>query len=254
MKLAELERYFAAAATSTGGPPPEIERVFKSTARLSASELLGIYNRGYHYRLLGALASVFNRTQRALGEARFEALGLRYLAQHPSEHPAIERVGRHFPRFLRELPASDPVVADVAALEWARLCALVAPNPSAIASAGTVDPQTFPSSALRFVPSLSTLSIHAAALATFERDTALGAGEDVRGVAIWRQGDAVQNRELEALELQALELARSGASVSRFCAPFDSGAPQADAERAFRVVFGWFNREWIEREQPLSGT
>src|SRR5450755_1874238 len=91
--LAELQRYFAAVATSTSGPPSDIDDVFQSSARLSASARLAIYNRGYHHRLLDALASVFTRTKRALGDAEFERLGLSYLAQHPSEHPAVERVG-----------------------------------------------------------------------------------------------------------------------------------------------------------------
>jgi hypothetical protein len=244
MKLAELERYFATVATATNGPPEDLERVFKSTARLSASELLAIYNRGYHYRLLGALGSVFARTKQALGDADFERLGLQYLARHPSEHPAIERVGRSFPDFLRGATSVGRVIVDLAALEWARLCALVAPNPSAIATASAIDPTKFPDSSLCFVPSLTTLAISAGALAAFARSDAL-AGGDLRAVAVWRKRDEVRHEVLDALEHEAVTLALSGASVSHVCALFDSGAADADAERAFRVVSGWFTREWI---------
>src|SRR5450755_3738382 len=52
--LAELQRYFAAVATSTSGPPSDIDDVFQSSARLSASARLAIYNRGYHPRLRDA--------------------------------------------------------------------------------------------------------------------------------------------------------------------------------------------------------
>jgi hypothetical protein len=249
VKLAELERYFASVATSTSGPPTDLDDVFKSSARLPASELLAIYNRGYHYRLLGALESVFTRTKRALGEAEFDRLGLAYLARHPSEHPAIERVGRLFPEHLRTLGVSRPIV-ELCALEWARLQALVAPNARAIAATQTIDPKTFPESTLCFVPSLSTLSLTGDALALFVQTPATLPGSEAHGVAVWRKREVVRHEALAALEFSALTLARTGASVSQVCALFDSGAGSADAERAFRVVSGWFSREWLEEAEP----
>jgi len=251
VKLAELERYFAQVATSTSGPPDEVDEVFKSSAGLSASAQLGVYNRAYHYRLLDALASVFVRTQRALGEAQFERLGLRYLARHPSEHPAVERVGRAFPEYLRTQPQVAPALAELSALEWARLGALVAPNPSAIASASTVDLATFPASALCFVASLSTHSVSAPALALFAEQGDTSTSSEPCHVAVWRKRDLVQQERLDAVETAALERAMAGASVGQVCALFDSGAPlQDDAQRAFRVVSAWFAREWIERSVP----
>jgi hypothetical protein len=259
VKLAELERYFASVATSTSGPPVDLDEVFKSSSELSARARLGIYNRGYHYRLLGALASVFARTERALGEAQFERLGLAYLARHPSEHPAIERVGRLFPQYLGQLPEIAGEHVDLAVLEWARLTALVAPDPGAILSAHGVDPVQFPSSRLHFVPSLTTLSLDVRALGLFPAVSESSAGgaeasseAQRRGVAVWRKRHVVRHEALDALELAALELARSGASVTRFCALFESDAPAEDAARAFRVVSGWFAREWIERSEVVT--
>jgi hypothetical protein len=256
MTLAELQRYFAAVATSTSGPPSDIDDVFQSSARLSASARLAIYNRGYHHRLLDALASVFTRTKRALGDAEFERLGLSYLAQHPSEHPAVERVGRLFPTYLSTLKSLPGELADLAVLEWARLCALVAPNPSALASPQSVDPVRFPQSRLRFVASLSVHSLDERALSLFSKKATTreppaaqneGATRvEPRGVAVWRKQHRVQHQALDALELAALRLALSGAPVSQFCELFDTGSEADDAQRAFRVVSSWFAREWIE--------
>jgi len=259
VKLAELERYFAAVAASTSGPPADLDEVFKGSPRLGASARLGIYNRGYHYRLLGALASVFARTKAALGDAAFERLGLQYLARHPSEHPAIERVGRLFPQYLEQLPKLAREHVGLAALEWARLTALVAADPEALAFAHGVDPANFPSSRLHFVPSLGTLSLHARALQLFPGVSGPSADSgstdsEVQplGVAVWRQRHAVLHEALDTREFDALELARAGASVTRFCAVFASSTPTEDAARAFRVVSGWFAREWIERSEIVA--
>ena len=224
MTLSELERYFAAAATSGTGPVAGLDQVFVSRGALSASERLAIYNRGYYYRLLDALASVFGDTKRALGAEEFERLGLAYLARYPSEHPAVERVGRRFPDFLRErFPAPSPTL-ELARLEWARLCALVAPNPQALASAHELEPTEFPRSRLRFVPSLQCLA----------------------AVAVWRAAHTVVHRALEPLEFQSLSAAMGGASMSQVCARFDSGAAEADTQRAFGVISNWFERQWVE--------
>jgi len=248
MDLAELERYFANAATSGSGPVSGLERVFVGDRRLSASDRLAIYNRGYFYRLLDALASVFDRTQSVLGNAEFERLGLAYLSQYPSEHPAVERVGRFFPDYLRARAAA-PAIVDLASLEWARLCALVAANPSNVATVESVEPSSFPRARLRFVPALHWLELDPAALSAFD-DAGAGPSSGAAPacpVAIWRRQHAVVHQALDALEWQALLSAARGDPLSRVCAAFDSGSPADDVQRAFRVLSAWFSRHWVER-------
>ena len=225
MKLSELQQYFAAAATTSKGPAPGLDDVFVSRGALSASERLAIYNRGYYYRLLDALGSVFADTKRALGEAEFKRIGLAYLTQHPSEHAAVERVGRRFAGYLRVRFPAPNSFGDVADLDWARLCALVAPNPATVARAHQLLPAQFPSSRLRFVPSLQCL----------------------QSTAVWRAGHTVAQRSLKTLEFQALGAAMTGASMSRVCALFDTGELAADTQRTFAVLSAWFAREWVER-------
>ncbi|HKO50737.1 MAG TPA: DNA-binding domain-containing protein [Polyangiaceae bacterium] len=254
MKLAELEHYFASAATSGSGPLPGLDRVFLGNERLSAQDRLAIYNRGYFYRLLDALASVFSQTQRLLGNADFERLGLAYLAQHPSEHPAVERVGRSFCEFLRGV-AAEPAVVDLASLEWASLCALVAPNPKAVASVQTIEPSRFPQARLGFVPSLHWLELDPRAVSAFADGelacaTPLPVKDPLRTrwpVAVWRSQHAVQHQVLEATEWAALLSAAGGATLSGVCTAFDSGSPAEDVQRAFHVLASWFARGWLER-------
>lgn len=249
MNLAELQRFFAEAATSGTGPHTGLEAVFVTDAQLSASARLGIYNRAYYFRLLDALASVFEQVQRCLGRAEFERIGLSYLGQHPSEHPAVERVGRLFPEYLRILGRGD-ALADLAELEWARLCALVAPNPRAVAARANIDTTTFPRARLTLVPALRSLQLAPAALAAFSGQ-ALATGDpslpgERIGVAVWRRQHAVSQQELGALEFQALQLAARGASTSEICAGFHTGNAAADALRAFQILGAWLDREWVE--------
>jgi hypothetical protein len=256
VKLAELQRFFAEAATSGAGPRVGLDEVFVGDARLSASERLALYNRGYYYRLLDALSAVFEQTQRILGNAQFERLALAYLTRHPSEHPAVERVGRLFPRYLRDRSEIASSVADLAALEWARLRALVAPNPRAVLAASSIDPVLFPSSRLQLVPALHWLELDARALQALAgaelNPTLPGVPVERCGVAVWRRQHLVVHGRLEDRELEALQLAAEGASIARICACFESGSLANDTERAFQMLSSWLSRHWLESVESLE--
>src|SRR5262249_51822265 len=159
-----------------------------------ATDRMAIYNRGYFLRLLDALSSVFAQTRRVLGGPEFERLGLAYITQYPSEHPAVERVGRSFSLYLERV-AAKTVIVDLAALEWARLCALVAPNPASLANVERIDPQRFPEARVRFAPSLQCLELDPLALAAFADAEpsavmleASDSGRARRGVVAFRKG------------------------------------------------------------------
>jgi hypothetical protein len=248
MKLAELQRYFASAATSGRGPIPGLDEVFRSSESLSVSARLSIYNRGYYFRLLDALRAVFRQTKRVLGDARFERIALGYLARYPSEHPAVERVGRLFSDHLRSLERLPDHAPALAALEWARLCALVAPNPQALARADSLRTSQFPGARVRFVPALVCLELDARALQAFAGHAFGSSGQEPEssGVAVFRAGHAVSHVALPALEFRALLAATQSETLAQVCALFDTGAEAHDVQRAFRVVSTWFAREWIE--------
>jgi hypothetical protein len=250
VKLAELQRFFAEAATTGSGPRAGLDSVFVGDSRLSASARLGIYNRAYYFRLLDALASVFTQTERVLGRSEFERLGLAYLAQHPSQHPAVEQVGRLFAEYLRaEAPAAAPI-ADLAALEWARLGALLAPNPAAVLAASAIVPESFPVARIRFVPALRWLSLDSRALEAFAQGSFTHSTSDApearSPVAVWRPQHSVLHERLEPLQLTALELAANGATIERICCCFASGNEAEDIAHAHSMLSGWLSRQWIE--------
>jgi len=180
-------------------------------------------------------------------------LGLSYVAQNPSQHFAAERIGRAFPEYLRDATA-PALVVDLASLEWARLCALVAPNPASVAGVRDVDSARFPQARLCFVPSLQWLELDPRALDAFASAelSPLAHGETAPakphgGVAVWRSEHSVRHLQLETAEWRALLSATSGAVLGRVCAEFDSGSADEDVERAFQALSRWFAREWLER-------
>ena len=225
MNLAELERYFARAATSGSGPLPELDRVFLGSERLSATDRLAIYNRGYFYRLLDALASVFSQTKRLLGDVRFRA-PRPWLISHaiPPTTPPSNASGARSPSICAA-SGGRRLVVDLASLEWARLCALVAPNPASVATVKRIEPELVSSSAaaLRALAALASSSIRArfrrlptpTQRRTSAQPTLL---QSPCGVAVWRTQHAVSPREPECAEWKALASAAGGATVQQICA------------------------------------
>lgn len=79
---------------------------------------LEVYRNAYYSRLQGALAHDFPALLAVVGEAAFGRLMAGYLREHPSTSPLLRDVGRSLPAWLR---LHEPVLADLASLEWAVL-------------------------------------------------------------------------------------------------------------------------------------
>jgi hypothetical protein len=92
------------------------------TPRCSAQERLSIYGDGYRQRLLAALETNFPALHALLGDMAFDRLGRAYIDAHPSQHPSLRWFGRQVSKFLRQTPlyASQPILAEMAAFEWAQ--------------------------------------------------------------------------------------------------------------------------------------
>ncbi|HET9960416.1 MAG TPA: DNA-binding domain-containing protein [Polyangiaceae bacterium] len=126
MSLADLERAFWNCVRSR--TPPPAGSGFVERPPLSAARRVGVYHHAYFARQQGVLEELFPRVRAALGPARFRALAQEYLMEIPSRTPIIERIGAQFPEFLRGLGAEEPVLGELAHLEWAHLETLLAPD------------------------------------------------------------------------------------------------------------------------------
>jgi hypothetical protein len=123
MKLAERQALFFRAARGQV-PRASLDAAFVGRAALSGADRMRIYNHAYFARLEAVLSDAFPVTEGVLGAARFVDVARRYVMATPAPHAEIERVGEGFPAFLAERDARR-ALADLAALEWARVAALM---------------------------------------------------------------------------------------------------------------------------------
>lgn len=228
--------------------PADALAQFADGPRLDAAASLAVYRNMYWYRQVDALTEMFPKTHAALGAERFTKLACHYIRQHPSQHPALEFLGRALPDFLR---TRAPEQADLARLEWFRSLALVAPDPAAIARAGEIVPEAFPGARLSFVASLYVTDVDRAALLAYGHDeTDLAPHLDDEGrvqVAVYRRGFSVRQLPLARAEASALQTARRGVTVAALLA--EVPATDDGIQHAFRMIHSWFARDWIEAIQ-----
>jgi hypothetical protein len=109
----------------------EINEHILPSATLTPAERLGIYQRGYHARLLQCLEGQFNALRHALGAELFRDFGVEYLRAYPSRSPTLSDLGARFSQWLSEsrpdlnTPEKEPWIdfmIDLARYEWAVYC------------------------------------------------------------------------------------------------------------------------------------
>jgi hypothetical protein len=81
------------------------EKVIRASSRLSASDKIGIYARGYVFRLMDCLTAEYPTLRYLLGEELFGTFATAYLVNQPSTSPDLYDLGKNFAAFLK---ASQP--------------------------------------------------------------------------------------------------------------------------------------------------
>jgi hypothetical protein len=127
LSLRELQRHFGAALFD--GAPQAIMPWICSDG-LDVESRICIYRNNLRKGFLKALALEFPVIQRLVGEDYFSQLALVFQARHPSRSGNLHHIGQPFPQFLDGLLAGTPYsyLSDVAALEWAHLVSMGAPE------------------------------------------------------------------------------------------------------------------------------
>lgn len=233
-------------ALHTGEVEPALAAAVLPTATLAPAERVEIYQSMYVLRLLEVLREDFPKTHEALGDA-FDAVGRRYVAAHPSEHPSLRHLGRRLAEHLRDDPegAARPWLADLACLERARLDAFDAPDATALRAAdlAAVAPEHWAGLRLRAMPSLVRLDAawpaHAVWAAPSERPAP--AATPIR---VWRQGFAVFHAAMDPVEAGALDALVAGASFAEICETVAAHVPAEEAPAEAGALLA----RWIEDE------
>ncbi|MES2934466.1 MAG: DNA-binding domain-containing protein [Pseudomonadota bacterium] len=103
-------------------PQADSTRIGSAIARqfgLKTDDRVAIYYNAYRIRICEALSEAFNKTHSYLGDDLFGEMALAYLQQTPSTTRNLRWYGATFPHHLAQALPEFPLVAELAAFEWA---------------------------------------------------------------------------------------------------------------------------------------
>ncbi len=226
--------------------------IASGNGRLSAADQVDVYREQFQMRHLDVLREDFLTLEHALGDDAFEVLATSYLKAFPPRSFSLRDLGAELPRFLADTApwSADPLLADLARLEWAFVEAFDAPDAPSLdlASVAAIPEDAWPSVRLSLQPSLQRLAlaypVHESRLAVrSSNDAAVSRPAPSPTFLVVHRGAA--RLQCVALERDAYalldELAR-GAPLGEACERVAS-ASGATAESFEAKVGGWF-QEW----------
>ena len=236
--------------------PPE-----RQAARLDSVERLDIYADMYFYRLRDALAEDFPRLVRRIGDTRFHNLVTDYLLAHPSRHFSLRELGRALPEFARghALEREFPALADLAALEWARVDVFDEADAETLSQqelleGGVSAPDAFrigliPAARLEVVDRrVLPLWKHLDADEAAPSADPLPDGDGASGfVLIWRRDGAILHRSLPADEAEWLRaVAAGGMSLAELGERLVGAQPDDVPEQQIAERFAALLSRWAQ--------
>jgi hypothetical protein len=268
--LAELQRRFFGLITAREGvarelaarglPEAYVGAIVDGDARASAVERLDVYANMYFFRILDVLRADYPKVLAVIGDGAFHNLATDYLAAHPSRHPSLRFVGAALPRFLAEpaegqrLAKERPWLAELAALEWARVDVFDRADTAPLArqTLAATPPADFAAIQLRPIAAFELVPATWAVEATWralEAGEAVGA-EPARGapghaLVVWRRDVTVHHRAVDGAEAAALGLLRGETTFGALCTALAEKA--ASEEEAAQVAVGLLG-SWLADE------
>ncbi|NQV43625.1 MAG: putative DNA-binding domain-containing protein [Rhodospirillales bacterium] len=220
---------------------------------------MAVYDQAYMIRLMEILGEDFPGVHTLLGDERFATAARDYIRARPSTKRSVRWLGSNFTCWMRKTePWRDlPVVADMAAFEWALGLAFDAPDcdPIAIDALAAVPPEAWGDLRFGFHPALNTLEL-AFDVAPFQQ--AVAAERDPEAFpetlnlpgtwAVWRDAETlmVRYRPLPADEGAGLSVLRRDGDFATLCEILAaSGEAETAAIRAAVFLRHWIGAGWI---------
>jgi hypothetical protein len=229
---------------------------------IPAEQRLGVYDDAYRLRLVEVLGNDYRGLAALLGEEGFAGVGAAYVAAHPSDTRSVRWFGRHLAAFLRTREPDQPLLAELAAFEWAQGEAFDAADaePLAMERIAAVAPEHWPHMRFTLHPSVRRLALHGNVPPMWQaltRGTTVppaSAAPDPVEWLLWRQGLEVHWRMLGADEATILDAVRAGADFGWVCGHLHEHGHE-DEEAAALAAAGMLKR-WLADGlvTGLSGT
>ncbi len=227
----------AAQVAGVGGIPAEMR--------------LDVYRNAYYLRLEEALVRDFPALRAVVRDEAFGSLGAAYLTANPSTRPSLRFLGQDLQDWLR-LGREEPVLADLAALEWAVLHAFDAPDAPALTAAGLegIPAEEWLELRLALHPSVSLLALETNAseiwLALRRRNPIPAPAPRRDWLVVWRGGSGPQVEPISAGCHAFLAAFARGSSFGSAC---EAVAELADADDVPRLAAESLHRalarEWL---------
>jgi hypothetical protein len=215
---------------------------------LPAADRLAIYRNAYQVRLIDALHDTYPVLHGLLGDEAWVALGEVYVAAHPSVFRSIRWYGGELADFLARCQpfADEPILAEVALLEWTLAEVFDAPDAEVLqrAALAAVDPSAWGALTFQFHPSLRRLEFSwntAAVWKAMSRDETPPRPESAAAPApwlLWRQNLQNYFRSMSGAESAALDSALRGRSFGEICEDLSALLPDDEIPAAAAGLLG----------------
>ena len=242
--LTALQQRFLAGLLAGGA---EAAADVRGTAHFAIEQRLAVYANAYRRRLVDALASVFERCVRMLGEDDFDTLASAYVEAHPPTDHALGRYGADFPDWLRIQQPALAVAAGVATIDAGLRRAFDAADAEPIHRSALLALPHEAWAGLRFawVPALAVGRVETAAIERWREPEgpAIDApGPTTTAIAFWRRDGQTFFRSMTPPEALLLARLRNGAALDEACA--DESDPVA-LEIAVPALLTWIDDGWV---------
>jgi hypothetical protein len=217
---------------------------------LPAADRLAIYRNAYQVRLIDALDDTYPILHALLGDEMQFALGEAFVAAHPSVHRSIRWYGRELSAFLGVTPPYDaqPILAEVALLEWTLAEVFDAKNAQALsrASIAAIDPAAWSDLRFEFHPSVRRIELlwnTAAVWQAMSREETPPAPTRAPAPVpwlLWRQDLQNYLRPQTHVESAALDAALKGLNFGEICEALSALLPDEEIPpAAASLVAAW---------------
>lgn len=200
---------------------PDFANEVVSTPEASAEQRIDIYQNAYRLRLLEVLDGDFAKLGLLLGDKHFEAVCRAYIDAYPSTQPSLRWFGKHMAKFLKKTRpyASQPVLAEMAAFEWAQNDSFDAAGPGIVngEEMASIPPENWSGLRLQLHPSVQRLNLDWnvpamwQALDEDEEPPSPTKNDYPQGWLLWRKDLSVHWRSLEVDEAWAIDASREQA-------------------------------------------
>ncbi|GIX39384.1 MAG: hypothetical protein KatS3mg128_0433 [Silanimonas sp.] len=250
--LASLQQRFLDTVLSGAA---KAEADILGTPHFTIEQRLSVYANAYRRRLVEALASVFERCGRMLGEDAFDALALAYVETHPPHDRSLSRYGLDFPDWLRARDPRLATAAGVATIDAGLRRAFDAADAELVDREDLLALPVAAWARLRvaWVPALATGKVEAAAIARWREPEAPwddAADRSITTIAFWRRDGQTFFRSMTAGEALLLERLRCGATLAEACT---EGASPIPPEVAAPALLSWIDEGWVARLAAEDG-